>query len=129
VAIFPEGAISPADGGFHKPHSGVARLAVSTGAPVIPVGIGLQWKRIRRIETEVDGKPEVVTWYPSGPYAMTVGRPTQFSGDIGDWAYVRSVAEQIMQCITHLSGVSSQRLASSRTPVTGPIARPAEVTG
>ena len=38
VAIFPEGAISPAEGGFHRPHSGVARLAVSTGAPVIPVG-------------------------------------------------------------------------------------------
>jgi 1-acyl-sn-glycerol-3-phosphate acyltransferase len=129
VAIFPEGGISPADGGFRKPHSGVARLAVSTGAPVIPVGIGLQQEHIRRFETKVDGKSEAVTWYPSGPYAMTVGYPMQFTGNIGDWAYVRSVSEQIMQRIIHLSGESAQRLATSRTPVTRALARPAKVAG
>ncbi len=39
VAIFIEGHISPEQGGFLPPRSGAARLALSTGAPVVPVGI------------------------------------------------------------------------------------------
>ncbi len=56
----------------------VARLALSTGAPVIPVGIGLDRARIHLIETLVDGAIEVGTWYFGGPYAMTVGEPLHF---------------------------------------------------
>ena len=40
VAIFPEGLISPVDG-FHAPRSGVARLALKSGVPVVPLGIYL----------------------------------------------------------------------------------------
>ncbi|MEJ2520858.1 MAG: 1-acyl-sn-glycerol-3-phosphate acyltransferase, partial [Desulfuromonadales bacterium] len=36
IAIFPEGNLSPLSGGCHAPRSGVARLALTTGAPVIP---------------------------------------------------------------------------------------------
>jgi 1-acyl-sn-glycerol-3-phosphate acyltransferase len=52
VAIFPEGALRPLGGGLHRPHSGVARVALRTGAPVIAVGIGLQRDRIRVTETK-----------------------------------------------------------------------------
>lgn len=38
VVIFPEGAISPANG-FAPVHSGVARLALQSGVPVVPIGI------------------------------------------------------------------------------------------
>ncbi|MBN1658862.1 MAG: 1-acyl-sn-glycerol-3-phosphate acyltransferase [Anaerolineae bacterium] len=111
VAIFPEGAISPADGGVHAPRSGVARIALLTGAPVIPVGIGLDRGRIRRIDAQVDGKPEVITWYGPGPYAVTVGRPLCFHGDVDDWSYVRSVSERIMQPIAALACESNRRVA------------------
>ena len=58
VAIFPEGALSPLEGGigFHRPRSGVARLALATGAPVIPIGIGLQQERIRTVDVEMEGQ-------------------------------------------------------------------------
>jgi 1-acyl-sn-glycerol-3-phosphate acyltransferase len=36
VTIFPEGQISPAGGGFNPPRSGVARLAIGSGVPLIP---------------------------------------------------------------------------------------------
>src|SRR5512136_1418535 len=39
VGIFPEGALSPLDGGTCHPHTGLARMALISGAPVIPVGI------------------------------------------------------------------------------------------
>jgi 1-acyl-sn-glycerol-3-phosphate acyltransferase len=114
VAVFPEGAISPLEGGFLQPHSGVARLALSTGAPVIPIGIHLQRERIRLITTQVSGKPEVGTWYFRGRYAITVGKPMHFAGDSEDRAYVRSVAENVMQRIIHLAQESAQRMQAAR---------------
>jgi 1-acyl-sn-glycerol-3-phosphate acyltransferase len=110
VAVFPEGAISPLDGGFHRPHTGAARLSLITGTPVIPIGIHLQRERMRLIETVVDGKPEVGTWYLRGPYAMTVGNPMRFTGDVEDRAYVRSASERTMQHIAHLAHQSARRI-------------------
>ncbi len=121
VIIFPEGAISPLGGGCHKPHTGVARLALASGAPVIPVGIGLDRARVRLVETEVDGVTEVGTWYLGGPYAMTVGEPQVFGGDVEDREHVRSVAEQIMGRIKQLARESSARLevpTDDRRPTT-----------
>jgi 1-acyl-sn-glycerol-3-phosphate acyltransferase len=110
VVVFPEGVISPTGGGFHRPHTGMARLALSMGVPVIPVGISLDPAQIRRIHTHVDGKPEVATWYFHGPYAITVGEPLLFSGDAENRECVSRVTEQIMQRIHLLSYESSQRI-------------------
>jgi 1-acyl-sn-glycerol-3-phosphate acyltransferase len=114
VAIFPEGALSPLAGGFHRPHSGVARAALCTGAPVIPVGIGLQRDRIHVIEAEVDGDKAIGHLYSSGPYAMTVGRPLTFAGDIRDQARVRAVAGTIMHHIRDLAHESQRRIERLR---------------
>ncbi len=110
VAIFPEGSISPLDGGFNRPHSGIARVAIRSGVPVIPVGIGLQRERIRCYDTALDGEPEILTWYLNGQYALTVGEPLAFGGDVKNREHVRSVADQIMQHIVHLSHASSRRV-------------------
>ena len=64
VGIFPEGVLSPLDqlgrGGCYAPHTGVARLALATGAPVIPVGISLDPARIVFRDTLIDGVTEHV---------------------------------------------------------------------
>jgi len=127
IVIFPEGAISPLDGGFHKAHTGVARLALSTGAPVIPVGIGLDRERIRLTETLVDGKTEVGTWYIQGPYAVTVGEPMWFTGDVEDREHVHSVAERIMGRIIQLAGRSARRVAAAPAGASEAITRPVTV--
>jgi hypothetical protein len=110
VVIFPEGEISP-EGRFHKAHTGVARLALATGAPVIPVGISLNHKRIRQVYTTVDGKQEIASWYLHGPYAMTVGEPLTFQGSPEDHEQVRQVTGQIMQQIAVLHRIGALRLA------------------
>jgi len=119
VGIFPEGALSPLDGGLEKPHTGVARLALISGAPVIPVGIHLQREHIRFVETTVGDKTETARWYLHGPYAMTVGESMRFEGNIEDRQYVRSVSERIMQRIACLSRESAQRVGALQASRSG----------
>lgn len=114
VAIFPEGAISPI-GGFHKGHRGVARLALLTGAPIIPIGIHLAPEHITQIETKVAGKREVGTWYFHGPYAMTVGNALHVKGDAHDRDVTLDIAEEVMRRIQLLSLESHLRIRSQRS--------------
>ncbi len=116
VGVFPEGAISPLEGGFQRPRTGAVRLALESGAPIIPVGIALDRKRLRLVETVVDGEETVGTWYLRGPYAMTVGEPMTFSGSIGDWEYVRESSQSLMNRIAQLSYESALRM-KQRYPI------------
>lgn len=109
VTIFPEGAISPA-GGFAPVRTGVARLALRSGVPVVPVGIALLEENCRRIPAELEGQPEVITWYLRGPYALTVGRPLFFRGDEHDRPRVRAIAGTVMEHIRGLALESRRRL-------------------
>ncbi len=108
VTIFPEGLISPVDG-FHAPRSGVARLALKSGVPVVPLGIYLSEKGCKRVPTKLEGEPDIITWYLRGPYAITVGRALRFSGDPSDKTLVRRTAEHIMEQIRLLAQESRQR--------------------
>jgi 1-acyl-sn-glycerol-3-phosphate acyltransferase len=110
IGIFPEGDVSPSQGGFHPPHTGAIRLALGAGVPIIPVGIHLDRDRIRRIETKVKNKIEVGTWYTHGDYAMTVDAPLQPAGDVTDRAYVRAASGELMQRINQLARQSARRL-------------------
>ena len=119
VAIFPEGALSPADGSVHRSHTGVARMALMAGVPVIPVGISLEPRRIWQVDTTVRGKTEVARYYLRGPYAMTVGEPMRFAGDAEDRVYVRSVSGRVMQQVALLARESARRLVASPAPDSG----------
>jgi 1-acyl-sn-glycerol-3-phosphate acyltransferase len=114
IGVFPEGAISPIEGGLQRAHTGAARLALATGAPVIPVGFALESSRLWCRHTEIKGTDEDAAWYPSGPYGITIGEPLTFSGDPEDRDLVRSVTEQIMQHIAALSAESARRLRASQ---------------
>jgi len=115
IVIFPEGEISP-EGGFNKFHTGAARLALATGAPVIPVGISLNQRRLRLVHTRVEGQMETGCWYLKGPYGMTIGKPITFQGDVADCEHVRMVTGQLTRHVAHLSRCSEMRLCTDRTP-------------
>jgi 1-acyl-sn-glycerol-3-phosphate acyltransferase len=119
VIIFPEGDISPFDGGFHQSRTGIARLALASGAPIIPVGIGLLRDRIKHIKSTVSGKEEIGHWYTSGPYAMTVGHPLSFVGDPDNRELTRSVADRAMRRIVELATESELRINRTMGAVPG----------
>ena len=109
VVIFPEGAISPPEG-FAPVRSGVARLALQSGVPVIPIGIHLRDENCKRVPTTLEGELDVITWYLSGPYAITVGKPLHFQGDENDRPLVKRIAENVMEQIRVLAGESKLRM-------------------
>lgn len=95
--IFPEGTRSP-DGRLHRGKTGVARLALMTGAPVIPVGI-IGTDRVQPI-----GAP-----YPRRGHriAIHVGEPivhARITGDSFDRVRLRTITDEVMARIQELSG-------------------------
>jgi 1-acyl-sn-glycerol-3-phosphate acyltransferase len=119
VIIFPEGELSPEEGGFNKARTGVARIALESGAPVIPVGIHLQRNRMHTIRSTVRGQVAYGRWYLRGPYYMTVGRPLHLHGDVQDRAHVRLSAERVMHQIIELAYDSEERMGQTPSMFSG----------
>lgn len=114
VAIFPEGTHSPLEGGFRRPRTGVARLALMTGAPVIPLGIHVLQERMLVIRSKIKGANSLGYWYLYGPYHVTVGSPLYFEGDFNDMKRVREVTQTVMSHIERLAAESQGRARRRR---------------
>jgi 1-acyl-sn-glycerol-3-phosphate acyltransferase len=111
VAIFIEGQISPLEGGVLPPRSGAARLALRTGAPVVPVGIFLHRERCLNLRSKIAGGIQSeARWYFRGPYAVTLGQPTLFNGNVEDHEHVDRISETIMDKIRALAHESEKRI-------------------
>lgn len=114
VALYPEGTRS-VDGRLYKGRTGVAFLALQTGAPVVPVGLIGTDKVMPRGAT-----------MPSLTHRVTVrfGEPLNLShhGDPASGKARRAATDEIMAAIHALSG---QELAGTynEPPAQGPIER------
>jgi 1-acyl-sn-glycerol-3-phosphate acyltransferase len=93
LGIYPEGTRSP-DGRLYKGRTGIARLAIESGAPIIPVAM-FNTEKIQPTGTVV---PKVMR------VEMIFGEPMYFDGDSSDLLYLRDVTDQIMETIQALSG-------------------------
>jgi len=94
--IYPEGTRSP-DGRLYRGKTGIARLAIESGAPVIPVAM---------VDTDV-AQPLGRTIPKVMRIGMVVGEPLDFSryrGMENDRFILRSVTDEIMYAIMSLSG-------------------------
>lgn len=99
LGIYPEGTRSP-DGRLYKGKVGVARLALETGAPVVPIAM-VGTDKVQPVGTRVPlprGKARVTTVF---------GAPLDFSryqGRQGEHALLREVTDEIMRAVQALSG-------------------------
>ena len=93
LGIYPEGTRSP-DGRLYKARTGIARLAIESGAPVVPVAMS-NTEKIQPTGTVI---PKVAR------VGMKFGEPMYFEGDSTDLIHLRNVADQIMKRIQELSG-------------------------
>jgi 1-acyl-sn-glycerol-3-phosphate acyltransferase len=96
LGIFPEGTRSP-DGRLYKFRTGVARLALRSGAPVVPVGL---------VGTRDVQPPDSRRWHRK-PVAVHFGPPLDFA-DLGPQErsarVLRDVTETVRAEIQRLSG-------------------------
>ena len=93
LGIYPEGTRSP-DGRLYKGRTGIARLAIESGAPIIPVAM-FNTEKIQPTGTVI---PKVMR------VKMIFGEPMYFYGDSTDLQYLREVTDQIMSTIQEMSG-------------------------
>jgi 1-acyl-sn-glycerol-3-phosphate acyltransferase len=95
VAVYPEGTRSP-DGRLYRGRTGVARLAVAAGVPIVPVGM-LGTEKVQPI-----GRP-----YPK-PMRNTVvvrfGKPIETAGRSDDRSALRALTDEVMAEIQKLTG-------------------------
>lgn len=95
-AIYPEGTRS-LDGKLYKGHTGVAQLALVSGAPVVPVAI-TGTDRVLPVDRKI---PRIA------PISVRFGRPIDFGRYTGleaSPAIRRAVTDEIMYAIMELSG-------------------------
>ncbi|GAB2466650.1 lysophospholipid acyltransferase family protein [Jatrophihabitans fulvus] len=96
LGIYPEGTRSP-DGRLHKFRTGVARLALRSGAPVVPVGL---------VGTRDVQPPDSRMWHRA-PVSVHFGAPMSFghlAAQERSARVLRQVTEQIREAIQSLSG-------------------------
>ncbi|GAA4546069.1 lysophospholipid acyltransferase family protein [Pseudonocardia xishanensis] len=96
LGIYPEGTRSP-DGRLYKGKTGVARMALEAGVPVIPVAM---------IGTDKVNPIGSTLWRP-GHVHVKIGEPLDFSryeGMAGDRFIERSMTDEIMYSLMELSG-------------------------
>lgn len=91
--IYPEGTRS-LDGKLYRGRTGVAWLALTTGAPVVPVAL----EGTERLQPVGKRLPR--------PHRVTVrfGRPLHFTGDPAAARSRRAVTDEVMAAIAELSG-------------------------
>ena len=120
--IYPEGTRSP-DGRLYRGKTGVARLALESGAPVIPIVM---------VGTDVAQPIGRVVPRPLR-IGVVVGEPLDFSryrGMENDRFILRSVTDEIMYALMSLSGqeyvdiyaaTQKARIATGHAAVAGPV--------
>jgi 1-acyl-sn-glycerol-3-phosphate acyltransferase len=96
LGIYPEGTRSP-DGRLYKGKTGVARMALEAGVPVIPVA-AIGTNKLNPIGSRM--------WRPHHVH-IRIGEPLDFSryaGMAGDRFIERSMTDEIMYALMELSG-------------------------
>lgn len=107
--IYPEGTRSRS-GKLHRGHTGAARLAVETGAPIIPIGI----VGTREIQPPDRAMPRVFR-----RATLRIGEPIsveRYRHRVGDRAVFRELTDEVMFEIQYLCGQEYEDTYAGSTP-------------
>lgn len=96
LGLYPEGTRSP-DGRLYKGKTGLARMALETGAPIIPVAM---------VDTEKFNPPGSTFPHPT-QVQVRIGKPlyfTRYEGMAGNRFIERAITDEVMYELMKLSG-------------------------
>jgi len=106
AGIFPEGRVND-DPGMLRGRTGVARVALEAGAPVVPLGLwGTQarWPR-SGLRLRLPLRPRV---------AVEIGAPVEPHGDVNEPTDVRAFTEEVMRAIEASAAQARSRAEGER---------------
>lgn len=106
VGVFPEGTRSP-DGRLYRGRSGVARLAVAAGVPVVPVGFA-GTDAVLPIDRRFPR--------PGKPVTVRFGEPLPVDGRGDDMSSLRAFTDEIMTEVQKLTGQEYAGTYAPRKP-------------
>lgn len=116
VVLYPEGTVTrDADKWPMVARTGVARLALLSGAPVVPVG---QWGAQRIVDTHRGARPKLL---PPTRVQVVAGRPvdlSRYAGSEPTGEVLRAVTTEVMLAVTAL--VEDLRATSAPAQVHDP---------
>jgi 1-acyl-sn-glycerol-3-phosphate acyltransferase len=97
VGVYPEGTRSR-DGKLHRGNLGPARLAATSGAPLVPVGL---------LGTEKVQAPDERLPHVGQQVAVRFGKPIRLQPEATDRAHLRDATDGLMSNIADLCGVKA----------------------
>ena len=103
LGIYPEGTRSP-DGRLYKGRTGIARLAMESGAPIIPVAMF----NTEKIQPTGKVIPKVMR------VKMVFGEPIYLKGDSTDLNLLRTATDELMSTLQKLSGQEYEDMYATR---------------
>jgi 1-acyl-sn-glycerol-3-phosphate acyltransferase len=125
IALCPEGRISP-QGSLARPHTGAVRLALATGAPLVPVGCYVPPKHMLTLRFRLGGRQRLGYYQVGGHCYLQVGpgwqppagQPTATALEVRRstdlvWARIAGLVEQARAAA---EADTAPAFASSRTP-------------
>ncbi len=118
--IYPEGTRSRS-GKLHKGRTGAARLAVETGAPLIPIGL---------LGTADVQPPDSFMPRFGLPVRIRFGRPidsSRYRDRVGDHGVYRSLTDEVMYEIGQLTGLEYVHTYANAKPKAEPAEQPVGV--
>ena len=114
ILIFPEGQVSHDSYKLNKIKTGVVRMALATGAPIIPIGITLDPSKIKKSLISIKGHTTEFVWYHRGAYQINYGETIYLSGNQADRLLVKTLSCRVQQLIQALL---SQQPVMAKLPI------------
>jgi len=116
IAIFPEG--KDVEYGSRIPaKTGVVRMSLETGAPIIPLGLYAPHQKLTRLNFEWEGTPRSGAWQFSGKSYMRIGTPFIPNAE----ADIHVQTEELMNRIYSLVSSAEKEAQCATQPVLNPI--------
>jgi 1-acyl-sn-glycerol-3-phosphate acyltransferase len=116
ILIFPEGTVSKNSQKVEKLKTGTVRMAMATGAPIIPIGICVDPKKIKKFSIKIKDKENQFYWYRRGAYVISYGQAVYFKGKLNNQELVRNHSLILRNKIQELliQGYRLLKLATSK---------------
>jgi 1-acyl-sn-glycerol-3-phosphate acyltransferase len=102
ILIFPEGGVSPNCKKLKTLKTGTVRMALATRAPIIPISICVNPKKIKKFTINIKGQEKNFVWYRKGAYIINYAKPIYFQEKSNNFNIVNKINLVLQKTLQNL---------------------------